>query len=70
MSAILINLFFNNLLTDIIVTVFLGVETLLIIGISVEITDNKNQKKRTTKINEIYLFVLFIITLVASYLFY
>ncbi|MBC1488909.1 hypothetical protein HCJ52_08710 [Listeria sp. FSL L7-1485] len=70
MSAILINMFFNNLLTDIIVTVFLGVETLLIIGISVEITDNKNQKKRTTKINEIYLFVLFIITLVASYLFY
>lgn len=70
MSAILINMFFNNLLTDIIVTVFLGVETLLIIGISAEITDNKNQKKRTTKINEIYLFVLFIITLVASYLFY
>ncbi|PZG37229.1 hypothetical protein C1910_11985 [Listeria ivanovii] len=70
MASILINMFFYNFLTDGIVTVFLGVETFLIIGISAEITDNKKQKKRTSKIIGIYLFILFCITLVASYLFY
>lgn len=70
MSSILIHMFFYNFLTDIIVTVFLGLETIFIVIISLEIMDVKKVRKRTTRIIEIYFLTLLGITVITSYLFY
>lgn len=63
-------MFFYNFLTDIIVTVFLGLETIFIVIISLEIMDVKKVRKRTTRIIEIYFLTLLGITVITSYLFY
>lgn len=63
-------MFFYNFLTDIIVTVFLGLETIFIVIISLEIMDVKKIRKRTKKIIEIYFLTLLGITVITSYLFY
>lgn len=70
MSSILIHMFFYNFLTDIIVTVFLGLETIFIVIISLEIMDVKKVRTRTTRIIEIYFLTLLGITVITSYLFY
>lgn len=70
MSSILIHMFFYNFLTDIIVTVFLGLETIFIVMFSLEIMDVKKVRKRTTRIIEIYFLILLGITVITSYLFY
>lgn len=70
MSSILIHMFFYNFLTDIIVTVFLGLETIFIVIISLEIMGVKKVRKRTTRIIEIYFLILLGITVITSYLFY
>ncbi|PDK42217.1 hypothetical protein AFZ32_05675 [Listeria welshimeri] len=70
MSSILIQMFFYNFLTDIIVTVFLGLETIVIVIISLEIMDVKKIRKRTKRIIEIYFLTLLGITVITSYLFY
>lgn len=70
MSSILIHMFFYNFLTDIIVTVFLGLETIFIVIISLEIMDVKKIKKRTKRLIEIYFLTLLGITVITSYLFY
>lgn len=70
MSSILIHMFFYNFLTDIIVTVFLGLETIVIVIISIEIMDVKKIRKRTKRIIEIYFLTLLGITVITSYLFY
>lgn len=70
MSSILIHMFFYNFLTDIIVTVFLGLETIFIVIISIEIMDVKKIRKRTKRIIEIYFLTLLGITVITSYLFY
>lgn len=70
MSSILIHMFFYNFLTDIIVTVFLGLETIFIVIISLEIMDVKKIGKRTKRIIEIYFLTLLGITVITSYLFY
>ncbi|EAC3422247.1 hypothetical protein BJM51_05500 [Listeria monocytogenes] len=70
MSSILIHMFFYNFLTDIIVTVFLGLETIVIVIISLEIMDVKKIRKRTKRIIEIYFLTLLGITVITSYLFY
>lgn len=70
MSSILIHMFFYNFLTDIIVTVFLGLETIFIVIIALEIMDVKKVRKRTTRIIEIYFLILLGITVITSYLFY
>ncbi|EAD2799444.1 hypothetical protein CW897_01095 [Listeria monocytogenes] len=62
-----INFFFSNSVTHIIVTVFLGIETLWIISIFKEIVDNG---KRLSKFIEVYIISIFIITIFASYLLY
>ncbi|EAD6040980.1 hypothetical protein EZ520_11970, partial [Listeria monocytogenes] len=62
--------FFYNFLTDIIVTVFLGLETIFIVIISLEIMDVKKIRKRTKRIIEIYFLTLLGITVITSYLFY
>ncbi|EAF0251637.1 hypothetical protein CDR82_13140, partial [Listeria monocytogenes] len=62
---IIINFFFSNSVTYIIVTVFLGIETLWIIFS--EIVDNG---KRTSKFIKAYIISIFIITIFASYLLY
>ncbi|EBF5175621.1 hypothetical protein F3247_14720, partial [Listeria monocytogenes] len=49
--SIIINFFFSNSVTHIIVTVFLGIETLWIISIFKEIVDNG---KRLSKFIEAY----------------
>ncbi|EDB6966362.1 hypothetical protein F9066_13515, partial [Listeria monocytogenes] len=67
---ILIHMFFYNFLTDIIVTVFLGLETIVIVIISIEIMDVKKIRKRTKRIIEIYFLTLLGITVITSYLFY
>ncbi|EAE7443008.1 hypothetical protein BKJ27_04065, partial [Listeria monocytogenes] len=67
---ILIHMFFYNFLTDIIVTVFLGLETIFIVIISLEIMDVKKIRKRTKRIIEIYFLTLLGITVITSYLFY
>ncbi|EAC4314887.1 hypothetical protein EJC97_03145, partial [Listeria monocytogenes] len=59
-----------NFLTDIIVTVFLGLETIVIVIISLEIMDVKKIRKRTKRIIEIYFLTLLGITVITSYLFY
>ncbi|EAC8625526.1 hypothetical protein A8O73_05720, partial [Listeria monocytogenes] len=59
-----------NFLTDIIVTVFLGLETIFIVIISLEIMDVKKIRKRTKRIIEIYFLTLLGITVITSYLFY
>ncbi|EAA0034333.1 hypothetical protein A6I78_11605, partial [Listeria monocytogenes] len=69
-SSILIHMFFYNFLTDIIVTVFLGLETIFIVIISLEIMDVKKIRKRTKRIIEIYFLTLLGITVITSYLFY
>ncbi|EAD7943490.1 hypothetical protein ARN64_14215, partial [Listeria monocytogenes] len=66
----LIHMFFYNFLTDIIVTVFLGLETIFIVIISLEIMDVKKIRKRTKRIIEIYFLTLLGITVITSYLFY
>ncbi|EAD1814051.1 hypothetical protein D4W20_14610, partial [Listeria monocytogenes] len=63
-------MFFYNFLTDIIVTVFLGLETIFIVIISLEIMDVKKIRKRTKRIIEIYFLTLLGITVITSYLFY
>ncbi len=63
-------MFFYNFLTDIIVTVFLGLETIFIVIISLEIMDVKKIGKRTKRIIEIYFLTLLGITVITSYLFY
>lgn len=63
-------MFFYNFLTDIIVTVFLGLETIVIVIISLEIMDVKKIGKRTKRIIEIYFLTLLGITVITSYLFY
>lgn len=63
-------MFFYNFLTDIIVTVFLGLETIVIVIIALEIMDVKKIRKRTTRIIEIYFLILLGITVITSYLFY
>lgn len=63
-------MFFYNFLTDIIVTVFLGLETIVIVIISLEIMDVKKIRKRTKRIVEIYFLILLGITVITSYLFY
>lgn len=63
-------MFFYNFLTDIIVTVFLGLETIFIVIIALEIMDVKEVRKRTTRIIEIYFLILLGITVITSYLFY
>lgn len=63
-------MFFYNFLTDIIVTVFLGLETIFIVIIALEIMDVKKVRKRTTRIIEIYFLILLGITVITSYLFY
>lgn len=63
-------MFFYNFLTDIIVTVFLGLETIFIVIISIEIMDVKKIRKRTKRIIEIYFLTLLGITVITSYLFY
>lgn len=63
-------MFFYNFLTDIIVTVFLGLETIFIVIISLEIMDVKKIKKRTKRLIEIYFLTLLGITVITSYLFY
>ncbi len=63
-------MFFYNFLTDIIVTVFLGLETIVIVIISLEIMDVKKIRKRTKRIIEIYFLTLLGITVITSYLFY
>ncbi len=70
MSSILIHMFFYNFLTDIIVTVFLGLETIFIVMFSLAIMDVKKVRKRTTRIIEIYFLTLLGITVITSYLFY
>ncbi|EAC2628766.1 hypothetical protein AJ94_13035 [Listeria monocytogenes] len=65
--SIIINFFFSNSVTHIIVTVFLGIETLWIISIFKEIVDNG---KRLSKFIEVYIISIFIITIFASYLLY
>lgn len=70
MSSILIHMFFYNFLTDIIVTVFLGLETIFIVIISLEIMDVKKIRKRTKRIIEIYFLTLLGMTVITSYLFY
>ncbi|EAD0071286.1 hypothetical protein NB52_11035 [Listeria monocytogenes] len=65
--SIIINFFFSNSVTHIIVTVFLGIETLWIISIFKEIVDNS---KRLSKFIEAYIISIFIITIFASYLLY
>lgn len=70
MSSILIHMFFYNFLTDIIVTVFFGLETIFIVIIALEIMDVKKIRKRTTRIIEIYFLILLGITVITSYLFY
>ncbi|EAC3173764.1 hypothetical protein GM58_09620 [Listeria monocytogenes] len=65
--SIIINFFFSNSVTHIIVTVFLGIETLWIISIFKEIVDNG---KRLSKFIEAYIISIFIITIFASYLLY
>ncbi|MPR49124.1 hypothetical protein D7400_01060 [Listeria monocytogenes] len=65
--SIIINFFFSNSVTHIIVTVFLGIETLWIIFIFKEIVDNG---KRLSKFMEVYIISIFIITIFASYLLY
>ncbi len=70
MTSILIHMFFYNFLTDIIVTVFLGLETIFIVIISLEIMDVKKIRKRTKRIIEIYFLTLLGITVITSYLFY
>ncbi|EAE8036644.1 hypothetical protein BMU14_12120, partial [Listeria monocytogenes] len=50
--SIIINFFFSNSVTHIIVTVFLGIETLWIISIFKEIVDNG---KRLSKFIEAYI---------------
>ncbi|EAC9052964.1 hypothetical protein KW11_11880 [Listeria monocytogenes] len=65
--SIIINFFFSNRVTHIIVTVFLGIETLWIISIFKEIVDNG---KRLSKFIEAYIISIFIITIFASYLLY
>ncbi len=70
MSSILIHMFFYNFLTDIIVTVFLGLETIFIVMFSLEIMDVKKVRKWTTRIIEIYFLILLGITVITSYLFY
>ncbi|EAD2947447.1 hypothetical protein BV929_14735, partial [Listeria monocytogenes] len=65
-----IHMFFYNFLTDIIVTVFLGLETIFIVIISLEIMDVKKIRKRTKRIIEIYFLTLLGITVITSYLFY
>lgn len=70
MSSILIHMFFYNFLTDIIVTVFFGLETIFIVIISLEIMDVKKIRKRTKRIIEIYFLTLLGITVITSYLFY
>lgn len=70
MSSILIHMFFYNFLTDIIVTVFLGLETIFIVIISLEIMDVKKIRKWTKRIIEIYFLTLLGITVITSYLFY
>ncbi|EAG4598558.1 hypothetical protein CCU49_14215, partial [Listeria monocytogenes] len=64
------HMFFYNFLTDIIVTVFLGLETIFIVIISLEIMDVKKIRKRTKRIIEIYFLTLLGITVITSYLFY
>lgn len=68
--SIIINFFFSNSVTYIIVTVFLGIETLWIISIFKEIVDNGNNGKRLSKFIEAYIISIFIITIFASYLLY
>lgn len=63
-------MFFYNFLTDIIVTVFLGLETIFIVIISLEIMDVKKIRKRTKRIIEIYFLTLLGITVITSYSFY
>lgn len=63
-------MFFYNFLTDIIVTVFLGLETIFIVIISLVIMDVKKIRKRTKRIIEIYFLTLLGITVITSYLFY
>lgn len=63
-------MFFYNFLTDIIVTVFLGLETIFIVMFSLEIMDVKKVRKWTTRIIEIYFLILLGITVITSYLFY
>ncbi|EAA0348559.1 hypothetical protein EK33_01100 [Listeria monocytogenes] len=65
--SIIINFFFSNSVTHIIVTVFLGIETLWIFSIFKEIVDNG---KRLSKFIEAYIISIFIITIFASYLLY
>lgn len=65
--SIIINFFFSNSVTHIIVTVFLGIETIWIISIFKEIVDNG---KRLSKFIEAYIISIFIITIFASYLLY
>ncbi|EAD5326138.1 hypothetical protein EUA82_02145 [Listeria monocytogenes] len=65
--SIIINFFFSNSVTHIIVTFFLGIETLWIISIFKEIVDNG---KRLSKFIEAYIISIFIITIFASYLLY
>ncbi|ECB9672377.1 hypothetical protein FL866_07645 [Listeria monocytogenes] len=65
--SIIINFFFSNSVTHIIVTVFLGIETLWIISIFKEIVDNG---KKLSKFIEAYIISIFIITIFASYLLY
>ncbi|WP_219932087.1 hypothetical protein, partial [Listeria monocytogenes] len=60
----------DGFLTDIIVTVFLGLETIFIVIISIEIMDVKKIRKRTKRIIEIYFLTLLGITVITSYLFY
>lgn len=57
-------MFFYNFLTDIIVTVFLGLETIFIVIISLEIMDVKKIRKRTKRIIEIYFLTLLGITVI------
>ncbi|EAE8894423.1 hypothetical protein BSX38_08035, partial [Listeria monocytogenes] len=54
--SIIINFFFSNSVTHIIVTVFLGIETLWIISIFKEIVDNG---KRLSKFIEVYIISIF-----------
>ncbi|WP_159458149.1 MULTISPECIES: hypothetical protein [Listeria] len=70
--CIVINFFFLNVITDTIITVFVGLETLWIIIIFNEIANKDAEEPRKKAVNfiSIYSSLAFIITLLVSYLLY
>ncbi|WP_163655420.1 hypothetical protein [Listeria sp. PSOL-1] len=67
--VLVMNFLKPNSVTSLLLTVFLGIETLLIIMLFNEIYNKEHKKPRTTWVNS-YIITIFIITLLVTYLFY